>query len=158
VTDNRVGLFQFDGTENNIIHHNSLINNSIQVLVEDLAKTSADIWDDGYPSGGNYWSNYGGTDLLQGSFQNEAGTDGIGDTPHVMNTWNQDNYPLTQPPQSPILCDINYDGKVNMKDTAYVALAFGSSPAHPRWKPEADIYHDLKIDLRDIATVARNFG
>jgi hypothetical protein len=28
-----------------------------------FASISANLWDDGYPSGGNYWSNYTGLDL-----------------------------------------------------------------------------------------------
>jgi len=55
------------------------------------------IWDDGYPSGGNYWSDYNGTDLFSGSYQNETGSDGIGDTPYVIDENNQDNYPLIAP-------------------------------------------------------------
>jgi hypothetical protein len=35
----------------------------------------ANIWDKGYPSGGNYWSDYEGVD---------ADGDGIGDTPYVI--------------------------------------------------------------------------
>ena len=42
-------------------------------------------WDDGYPSGGNYWSDYTGID---------ANHDGIGDTPYIIDANNQDNYPL----------------------------------------------------------------
>ena len=43
-------------------------------------------WDDGQR--GNYWSNYKGVDHNQ---------DGIGDTPHIIDVNNQDNYPLTNP-------------------------------------------------------------
>ena len=37
---------------------------------------------------GNYWSNYNGTDV---------NLDGLGDTPYVIDDYNQDNYPLMNP-------------------------------------------------------------
>ena len=57
-----------------------------------------------------------------------------------------------------IVGDINSDGKVDIKDIAAVASAFGSTPDHPRWNPEADINRDKVIDIKDIALVARNYG
>jgi len=60
--------------------------------------------------------------------------------------------------------DINGDGKVDMKDIALVAAAFGTVPGHPRWNPDADItgptilVPDNKIDMRDVSLVAKNFG
>jgi len=60
--------------------------------------------------------------------------------------------------------DINGDGKVDIKDVAIVAAAFGTDPSHPRWNPDADItgpvylVPDGKVDIRDISLVARNFG
>jgi outer membrane protein assembly factor BamB len=57
----------------------------------------ANVWDDGYPSGGNYWSDYAGSDLFSGSNQNELGNDGIGDTPYIIDSDNLDRYPLMIP-------------------------------------------------------------
>jgi hypothetical protein len=57
------------------------VNNKNQVYSED----SSNIWDDGYPSGGNYWSNYTGVDIND---------DGIGDTAHIIDASNTDRYPL----------------------------------------------------------------
>ncbi len=54
-------------------------------------------WDDGYPSGGNFWSGYTGTDQFFGPSQNESGPDGIGDIPFVIDINSQDNYPLMSP-------------------------------------------------------------
>jgi hypothetical protein len=51
-------------------------------------------WDDGYPSGGNYWSDYNGIDVKSGSYQNETGSDGVGDTPYIIDANNTDHYPL----------------------------------------------------------------
>jgi hypothetical protein len=66
------------------------------------------VWDNGYPSGGNYWSDYNGTDLLLGSGQNETGSDGIGDTPYVIDANNRDNYPLMKPYAGPHDIGITY--------------------------------------------------
>jgi hypothetical protein len=58
---------------------------------------SKDFWDAGYPSGGNFWSDYNGTDSQNGSYQNQTGSDGIGDTPYVIDANNTDRYPLMAP-------------------------------------------------------------
>ena len=54
--------------------------------------------------------------------------------------------------------DLNVDGRVDMKDIATAALAFGSYPTHPRWNPTCDLNGDNKIDLKDIGMIAKNFG
>jgi len=55
-------------------------------------------------------------------------------------------------------CDMNMDGKIDIKDLAIAARAFGSYSGHSRWLPIADINKDGKIDLVDIAIVSSNFG
>jgi hypothetical protein len=57
-----------------------------------------------------------------------------------------------------IVGDVNGDFKVDMKDIALVARAFGSKPGSSNWNPNADVNSDGKIDMKDIALVARNFG
>ncbi len=59
-----------------------------------MAAGYANVWDDGYPSGGNYWSDYACVDLYGGPYHNETGSDGIGDTLYVIDANNQDRYPL----------------------------------------------------------------
>jgi hypothetical protein len=54
--------------------------------------------------------------------------------------------------------DVNGDGKVDGKDIALVAAAFGTVPGDLKWNPDADINLDGKIDGRDIIAVARNYG
>ena len=76
--------------EDNKIFHNNFINNTNQVY----SYNSTNIWDNGYPSGGNYWSDYNGTDLYSGPNQNETGSDGIGDISYAIDENNKDNYPL----------------------------------------------------------------
>ncbi|MCK4267116.1 MAG: hypothetical protein KAX31_07520, partial [Thermoplasmata archaeon] len=66
-------------------------------------------WNDSYPSGGNYWSDYAGVDLNSTPSQNVPPPDGIGDTPYIIDGDSQDNYPLMSayfednyPPQSSV--------------------------------------------------------
>ena len=54
-------------------------------------------WDDGYPSGGNYWDDYMGNDYFSGPSQDQPGSDYIGDEPYVIDSDSQDNYPLAHP-------------------------------------------------------------
>jgi len=98
---------------NNIIYHNSFINNTYQVKCK-----SANKWDDGYPSGGNYWSDYKGADLYSGPCQNETGSDGIGDTPYPIDDDNQDKYPLAYrwPDKAPPTTTDNYNGQWHNAD------------------------------------------
>jgi len=80
-------------SSDNAIYHNNFVDNTEQVQSE----YSINFWDDGYPSGGNYWSDYNGTDLFSGSEQNQSGSDGIGDTFYEIDADNRDVYPLMAP-------------------------------------------------------------
>ena len=73
-------------SSNNRFWHNNFVGNTQQVHFYTSGYTN--VWDDGYPSGGNYWSDYTGID---------ANGDGIGDTPYVIDADNQDRYPLIHP-------------------------------------------------------------
>jgi parallel beta-helix repeat protein len=73
-----------------LVCHNSFVNNTQQVFTSSSQTT----WDKGYPSGGNYWSDYTKNDTYRGPYQNETGSDGIGDTPYVIDGYNRDNCPL----------------------------------------------------------------
>jgi hypothetical protein len=81
------------------IFHNNFINNTQQVNMTKPSRVNT--WDDGYPSGGNYWSDYSGTDVKRGPYQNETGSDGIVDTAYVIDANNTDRYPLTKPYAGP---------------------------------------------------------
>jgi thermitase len=89
---NGVGVGTVDSSNNTIYHNNFMGDN-----VEALCTNSSDLWDNGYPSGGNYWINFTELDSRRGAYQNETGSDGIGDTPYVIDSHNRDNYPLMQP-------------------------------------------------------------
>jgi len=86
IANNDFGI-DFDSSSNNKIYHNSFINNAQQVYI--LSAGCVNIWDDNYPSGGNYWSDY--TDV-------DNDNDGIWDHPYVIDVGNKDHYPLVKPP------------------------------------------------------------
>jgi nitrous oxidase accessory protein NosD len=69
-------------SEHNNFYHNNLINNTDPVW---SAGSVNNTWDDGYPSGGNYWSNYTGVD---------SDNDGIGESWYEIDSSNIDHYPL----------------------------------------------------------------
>jgi len=94
ITSNNIGICVNSSQTSmaNLIYNNNL-NNTYQAL----ANEGAGLWDDGYPAGGNYWSNYNGTDLFSGVSQNVNGSDGVGDTPYTIDANNTDRYPLIRP-------------------------------------------------------------
>jgi parallel beta-helix repeat protein len=113
-TNNNYGVFIYD-SNNNVIYHNNFINNSHNAL--DYGNNT---WDDGYLSGGNYWSDYNGTDNYHGPNQDIPGSDGIGDTSYnISQNLNQDRYPLMFPydwPFQPIYLGLSefYFGKTRL--------------------------------------------
>ena len=165
LVDNEYGVSCWHSTQDNVIYHNNFIDNVHQAY----SQSPLNNWDDGYPSGGNYWSDYNGTDQFSGPYQNVTGSDGIGDTPMVVmplpksiyDTWSSiefaDVYPLINPVGA-IVGDVNLDGKVDIKDIAVVAHCFGLTAGCIGWNPLADVNGDGRIDIADIALVARNFG
>jgi parallel beta-helix repeat protein len=111
VTENFGWAVYLEGDQkNNTIHHNNFIGNKIvaglQVHIKmvwsypglnyrgppseaplpELVPGAGNYWDDGRE--GNYWSDYTGKD---------ANSDGIGDTPYLINEKNADNFPLMLP-------------------------------------------------------------
>jgi len=95
ITNNQVGIcLTSKKSEDNVFYHNNLISNVIY-QVYDLG-SSGTVWDNGYPSGGNYWSDHSSPDLSSGPHQDETGSDGIGDIPYPEELpW--DKYPLMGP-------------------------------------------------------------
>ena len=73
----------------NQIHHNNFLESSYKHVRDE----GTNIWDNGYPSGGNYWDDYLGVD--------DDG-DGIGDVPYNITNYDEevtgcDRYPLRDP-------------------------------------------------------------
>ena len=87
------GIFSDNASDNKIYHNDVIGNGWHQASIGSTGSSLHNVWNDGYPSGGNYWSDYAGTD---------SNSDGIGDTPYTIDASNQDRYPLVNPwPQAP---------------------------------------------------------
>jgi len=82
------------GSSDNTIYDNNFIGES-----QAFVSASSNFFDNGYPQGGNYWSDYTGTDLCSGPTQDQTGSDGIGDVPYEVGTLSGDfdHYPLMKP-------------------------------------------------------------
>jgi nitrous oxidase accessory protein NosD len=108
VERNTIGIellnYPFDGVtmgSGNTVYNNNLINNSEQVLINQgwnnwgnfTWDNGTDIvsWDNG--SRGNYWSDY----LTRYPNATEIDSQGIGNTPYVIDANDTDNFPLMQP-------------------------------------------------------------
>jgi parallel beta-helix repeat protein len=92
ISQNNIGI-KLQGSNDNIIYWNNFDNYVQQVDIQ----SSISAWDNGYPMGGNYWSNYAGQDVYSGPNRDQPGSDGLGDTPRLINDNNRDNYPLMKP-------------------------------------------------------------
>ncbi|MCJ2564191.1 MAG: right-handed parallel beta-helix repeat-containing protein [Candidatus Thermoplasmatota archaeon] len=108
---NKNGLY-LTSSSGNEIYHNSFIFNAPQ----GWDGPENNFWDDGYPSGGNYWSGYAGADQYSGPDQDQPGSDGIGDDPRPLDASDEDRYPLMSPyvssipPEPPILLQADLSG------------------------------------------------
>jgi parallel beta-helix repeat protein len=91
---NNIAINLTKSSINNMIYHNSFVDNAVPIYVSMVA---ANAWDDGYPSGGNYWSALAKVDLKHGPLQNEIGSDGIVDINYTIAVNNVDRYPLVKP-------------------------------------------------------------
>ncbi len=147
-------IFMADSSSNSIFH-NSFINNTIYQV---YSYNSVNVWNYGYPSGGNYWSDFNPPDVFSGPYQNETGSDKIGDAPYIVDANNTDNYPLIYPNGYVPGPDFNNDGIIDIFDLVRLALAYGSMPGMPNWDPYVDLNQDGTIDIFDIVVVALRFG
>lgn len=93
LTSNSNTGIMVDFSSHNIIYYNSFIDNAQQAH----SHASVNSWNDDYPFGGNYWSDYTEVDDKSGPNQDVSGIDGIGDGPYVIAGTSRDEYPLMGP-------------------------------------------------------------
>jgi parallel beta-helix repeat protein len=112
IANGQIGIYLPDSSDNRL-YHNTIVNNLLQASTTYGGFSSLhNYWDNSYLSGGNYWSDYTGLDLHKGPYQNETGSDGIGDASYVIDANNTDRYPLMKPyPWGPHDAGVTYIGK-----------------------------------------------
>ena len=81
-----------------IFYHNNFINNTQQVSGEPFGIGAPNTWDNGYPSGGNYWSDY----RTRYPNATEIDNSGVWNTSYVVDVNNTDRYPLMKPFSVPL--------------------------------------------------------
>jgi parallel beta-helix repeat protein len=94
MSNNKWGIYitpQLAASHANHLYHNNFLYNDYTAF--DNSSSIAENWDNGYPSGGNYWSDYTSR-YPNGS---ETAKSGIGNTPYLIWADNIDNYPLLTP-------------------------------------------------------------
>jgi parallel beta-helix repeat protein len=110
IADNQYGFLIYNNSQSNHITENNIKNNSIGIWLSEssynriyhnnfyntrqiLSENSTNFWDNGYPSGGNYWSDY----MEKYPETSTTGNLGIGNIAYVIDQNNKDNYPLINP-------------------------------------------------------------
>jgi len=145
----------FFNSPNNTIYHNNFVENIMQVSRHSgEAVASINSWDDGYPSGGNYWSDY--EDKYPDA--KEIDDSGIWDTPYVIDEQNQDRYPLMKP-YVPLLGDFDEDRDIDEYDV-WIFCAYFITYHKYGFRPEMrlfDFNNNSKIDENDLWTFCAAF-
>jgi parallel beta-helix repeat protein len=167
-SNNDYGIWVYGG--DNKIFYNNFINNTNQA--RDISWKSD--WDNGYPHGGNYWSDYGGSDNYTGRNQNIPGSDGIGDNSYMINFGVTDRYPLigyfeNLEPRAPIVVIVSplnnsitkpgrfLDFEVYDTNLDFVNYSIDGDPVQPFNSPYnllidgwQDGIHEVVINAKDI--------
>jgi parallel beta-helix repeat protein len=90
IVNNGYGIELISSSENKI-YYNNFIGNTIQVK-DDSLNSWTNTWNNIYPFGGNYWSDYYGSDEYSGVDQDVPGADGFGDSPYLIKAGGENTY------------------------------------------------------------------
>jgi len=127
IANHQRGISVSVSSNNNHIYHNNFLSNT-----ENAYDPCTNTWDDGYPSGGNYWDDYNGEDNYQGPNQDISGSDGIGDTIYdIPGESNQDRYPFMNSSDPGLIVDADgpYYGAVS-EEVQFTGIATGGVPPY----------------------------
>jgi len=127
---NDVGLL-LSSSHHNFIFHNSFVDNSVHVST---SSSCDNIWDLGYPIGGNYWCESEVKDFFKGPFQNETGSDLISDIPYAIDEENVDHFPLIPIPVSLELSSLSPKVSEKIFINAKLSSSFAVSILSWKWK------------------------
>lgn len=97
---------------NNKLYHNKILNTRKGNVGIDISSSNS--WDNGYPSGGNYWGSIQTIDLHSGPKQDQPNSDGLGDNSYVINQDNYDRYPLTEVWNKPIIAETKIGDNIHV--------------------------------------------
>lgn len=113
--------------ENNTIYHNNFVFNFRQAFISAVpGSTNGTEFHEDYPAGGNYWSDYNGTDVYDGQYQNETGSDGICDGTYLFLAMIKG--PREYPADYPLIAPINiFDAGTWNGDECYVHVCSNST-------------------------------
>ena len=126
-----------------MIYHNNFLGNGTNAA----GGFGSNTWDNGYPSGGNFWDDYTGSDEFSGPDQDIPGSDGIGDTPYTTERLT-DNYPLMAP--ITLEGDANGDDVVNVGDVIFLINYLYRDGTPPSPPSAGDCNCDGQVNLADV--------
>ena len=149
IRNNRDGIVIGYGdfpSNGNLIYNNNFLNNTRHAYDE-----CNNTWDNGYPSGGNYWSDNDRWDALHGPNQDIGGGDGISDTPYnISGDGNNDRYPFMHP-YSPF-SNVYFQGLEPLYTTEHIEIAITITPKEEIAGAQLDFLFDP--DMLSIEWVA----